>query len=278
MKLAYRQGDTFVAARAARPITIRDLLTHTSGLPDGPLPDSPENGSKAPTTLAEQSQNYARRRLSFEPGARWSYSNAGMNTLGRLIEVASGTPYETFLKARIFDPLKMVDTTFYPTPEQMARIAVTYAKDSEGLQPIEASKVAPKAGDRPPSPAGGLYSTGGDLAKLYRMMLHRGTFKGQTILSEASIDEMTRLQTGALPCGFVEGMGYGLGWGVVKKPTGVTEALSAGSYGHGGAFGTQAWIDPEKDRFVVLLIQRVGLANNDATPMRRELQKAGLED
>ena len=278
MMLAYRQGDTFIARRPARPITIRDLLTHTSGLPDGPLPDSPERDARPPTTLAEQSRNHARRRLSFEPGTRWSYSNAGMNALGRVIEVASGMPYEAFLEARIFGPLGMVDTTFYPTPDQMKRIAVTYAKDSEGLQPVETSKVAPKPGERPPSPAGGLYSTGVDLARLYRMMLRRGTFDGRKILSEAAVAEMTRLQTGALPCGFVDGMGFGLGWAFVKSPTGVTEALSPGTFGHGGAFGTQAWIDPKKGRFAVLLIQRVGLANNDGTPMRRELQRVGFAD
>ena len=71
-------------------------------------------------------------------------------------------------------------------------------------------------------------------------------------------------------------MGFGLAWGFVKRPGGVTEALRPGSFGHGGAFGTQAWIDPTKGRFAVLLIQRVGLANNDGTPMRQELQRAAF--
>jgi CubicO group peptidase (beta-lactamase class C family) len=278
MMLGYRQGDTFIAKRPSRPITLRDLLTHTSGLPDGPLPDSAERDAKPSTTLAESSQNYARRRLSFEPGSRWSYSNAGINTLGRVIEIASGMSYESFLKARIFDPLRMIDTTFYPTADQMKRLAMTYARDGGELQPIASSKVAPKAGERPPSPAGGLYSTGLDLAKVYRMMLTRGTFEGRRILSESAVDQMTKLQTGDLACGFVDGMGFGLGWAFVKQPTGVTEALSPGSFGHGGAFGTQAWIDPKKGRFAILLIQRVGLANNDGTPMRRELQRVAFGD
>jgi CubicO group peptidase (beta-lactamase class C family) len=84
---------------------------------------------------------------------------------------------------------------------------------------------------------------------------------------------MTQNQTGNLKAGFTEGMGWGLGWGVVRKPIGVTEMLSPGTYGHGGAFGTQAWIDPHKDLFVVLLIQRTGLLNSDATDMRKELQR-----
>jgi CubicO group peptidase (beta-lactamase class C family) len=87
---------------------------------------------------------------------------------------------------------------------------------------------------------------------------------------------MTRVHTGDLPAAFTPGMGFGLGWGVVRKPTGVTEMLSAGSYGHGGAFGTQAWIDPNRDLFMVLLIQRVGLANSDASPMRKEFQALAM--
>ena len=276
MKLGYRQGDKSIAERPARPITLRDLLTHTSGLPDGPLPDSPERDAPAPTTLAEQSEHHARRRLSFEPGSRWSYSNAGINSLGRVIEVASGTSYEGFLKERIFDPLGMVDTTFYPSPAQMGRLAVTYGREGGALQAVASSKVAPKAGERPPSPAGGLYSTGPDLARLDRMMLGRGALEGRRILSEKAVAEMTSLQTGDLKCGFVDGMGFGLGWGYVKAPGGVTESLSPGSFGHGGAFGTQSWIDPKKGRFAILLIQRVGLANNDGTPMRRELQRVAF--
>jgi CubicO group peptidase (beta-lactamase class C family) len=276
MMLGYQQGDSYIARRPARPITLRDLLTHTSGLPDAPLPDSPERDAKPATTLAEASENYGRRRLSFEPGSRWSYSNAGINTLGRVIEVASGMSYEDFLKARIFDPLDMVDTTFYPSPDQMTRLAMTYAREGDGLQPVASSKVAPKAGERPPSPAGGLYSTAADLAKVYRMMLGRGTLEGRRILSESSVGQMTRLQTGEIKCGFVDGMGFGLGWGFVKQPTGVTEALSPGTFGHGGAFGTQAWVDPTKGRFAVLLIQRTGLPNSDASPMRRELQRAAF--
>jgi CubicO group peptidase (beta-lactamase class C family) len=277
MKLGYRQAETYIAARPSRPITLRDLLTHTSGLPDGPLPDSSERDAKPATTLAESSENYGRRRLSFEPGSRWSYSNAGINTLGRVIEVASGMSYEDFLKTRIFGPLGMVDTTFYPSPDQMTRLAMTYALEGGELQPVGSSKVAPKQGERPPSPAGGLYSTALDLAKLDRMLLGKGTLEGRRIFTEAAFAEMTRLQTGEIKCGFVDGMGFGLGVGFVKNPTGVTEALSPGSFGHGGAYGTQNWLDPKKGRFAILLIQRVGLANNDGTPMRRELQRVAFE-
>ena len=116
-------------------------------------------------------------------------------------------------------------------------------------------------------------SGGDDLAKLYRMMLHKGELNGKRILSEKAVALMTQVQTGDIKTGFVDGMGFGYGWGVVREPRGVTAALSPGSYGHGGAFGTQAWLDPARDRFVVLLIQRTGLPNADASPMRQALQE-----
>jgi CubicO group peptidase (beta-lactamase class C family) len=117
-----------------------------------------------------------------------------------------------------------------------------------------------------------LYSTAADLAKLYQLMLNRGTRGSIRFLSEKAIADMTSVQTGDLKTGFVDGMGFGFGWGVVRKPQGVTEALSPGSYGHGGAYGTQVWIDPAKDLFTVLLIQRNGLKNADGTEMRHDLQ------
>ena len=108
------------------------------------------------------------------------------------------------------------------------------------------------------------------------MMLNGGELGGKRILSEKAVAEMTKLQTGDLKTGFVDGMGFGYGWAVVREPKGVTGMLSAGSYGHGGAFGTQGWLDPTQDLFVVLLIQRTGLANADASPMRKELQSLAV--
>jgi CubicO group peptidase (beta-lactamase class C family) len=119
-------------------------------------------------------------------------------------------------------------------------------------------------------------SSGADLARLYRMMLNGGSLNGKRILSEKSVAEMTKLQTGNIKTGFVEGMGFGYGWAVVRDPNGVTEMFRAGAFGHGGAFGTQAWIDPKQDVFVVLLIQRTGLANADASPMRKALQELAI--
>jgi CubicO group peptidase (beta-lactamase class C family) len=263
-------------AKPARPITLRDLLTHTSGLPSGLPPAVAELYLKRNRTLAEAIPQFAKESLEFEPGTKWAYCNLGIDTLGRVIEVVSGQPYETFLKERVFQPLGMSDTCFYPTPAQAERIAATYGIKDGKLVASKTDIIGPGMGAKYPIPAGGLYSTGGDLAKLYRMMLNRGELDGKRILSPASVAKMTQVQTGDLSAAFTPGMGFGLGWAVVRTPQGVTEMLSRGTYGHGGAFGTQGWIDPNKDLFVVLLIQRVGLPNSDASEMRRQLQATAV--
>jgi CubicO group peptidase (beta-lactamase class C family) len=272
-----RTADTVTLKKPARPITLRDLLTHTSGLP-GKMPDGlADLYAKRNRTLAEGVMAFSQRPLDFEPGTKWSYCNPGIDTLGRVIEVASGLSYEDFLKKRIFDPLGMNDTTFYPTSEQLARVPPIYNKKDGQLVTDQNPVVGPPSGARYPIPAGGLYSTATDLAKLYQMMLNNGTRGNTRFVSEKSIAEMTKVQTGDLKTGFSEGMGWGLGWGVVRKPTGVTEMLSPGAYGHGGAFGTQAWIDPKQDVFVILLIQRSNLPNSDESKIRHDFQAAALE-
>jgi CubicO group peptidase (beta-lactamase class C family) len=255
-----------------RPIAIRDLLTHTSGMPGGLPPALADLYVKRNRTLAEGVSLFAEQPLEFEPGTKWAYCNIGIDTLGRIIEVASGQPYEAFLQKRVFEPLGMADTTFFPTPQQQTRLAVTYGLEKGKLVASKGDILGLPPGAKYPIPAGGLYSTAGDLARFYQMMLHRGTLGGKRVLSPESVRTMTRVQTGGLTSGFTSGMGFGFGWAVVRKPEGVTEMLSPGSYGHGGAFGTQGWIDPEKDLIMVLMIQRIGLPNADASPMRRELQ------
>jgi CubicO group peptidase (beta-lactamase class C family) len=260
-----------------RPVKLRDLLTHTSGV--APYPKGVADVyAKRNRTLAETALATALQPLTFEPGEKWAYSNSGIDTLGRVIEVVSGEKYEDFLKKRVFDPLEMKNTAFYPTKEQLARLAHTYGKDKNGkLTDSGLSLVGLPAEPKHPIPAGGLISCGDDLARLYRMMLNGGELNGKRVLSERAVAEMTKLQTGEIKTGFVEGMGYGYGWAVVREPKGVTAMLSPGSYGHGGAFGTQAWIDPKQDFFAVLLIQRTGLPNADASPMREKLQQLAAE-
>jgi CubicO group peptidase (beta-lactamase class C family) len=109
------------------------------------------------------------------------------------------------------------------------------------------------------------------------MMLRHGEANGRQLVSEKSITAMTTIHTGNLTAGFVPGSGFGYGWAIVKEPKDVTAMLSPGTYGHGGAFGTQGWIDPNKNLFVILLIQQQGLRNGDASDMRRELQTLAFE-
>lgn len=277
MLIESRNAQAMTLRKPSRPVTIRDLLTHTSGLNREFPPGLADLYGKRDRTLAEGVLVFSQRPLEFEPGSKWAYCNPGMDTLGRIIEVVSGQSYEMFLDCSIFQPLGMIDTTFHPRPDQLERLAVTYERKEGRLAANPFVLIGNPVGAKYPVPAGGLFSTGGDLARLYRMLLNRGTLDSLRILKPESVAEMTKLQTGNLEVGFVPGMGFGLGVGVVQKPQGVTERLSPGSYGHGGAFGTQGWIDPVRNCFVVLLIQRWGLENADASPMRRALQEFAAE-
>jgi CubicO group peptidase (beta-lactamase class C family) len=127
-------------------------------------------------------------------------------------------------------------------------------------------------------PSGGLFSTAEDMFHFYQMVLNGGVWNGKRIVSEPAVKEMTQVQTGDLKTGFTEGMGFGLGWGVIRRPVGVTGMLSPGTFGHGGAYGTQGWIDPERKMIFVLMIQRAHLKpNGDDNAVRTEFQQAAVD-
>jgi CubicO group peptidase (beta-lactamase class C family) len=209
MLVANRTADAVTLTKPPRPITVRDLLTHTSGLPGAMPPGLSDLYVKRNHTLAEAVMAFSQRPLEFEPGKKWSYCNPGIDTLGRIIEVVSGQPYEEFLRKRIFEPLEMTDTTFYPGKELLGRLAQTCDRKDGRLVPATNMIIELPAGARYPIPAGGLYSTGADLSRLYRMMLNRGTLGKVRILSEDSVSVMTRVQTGDMPAAFTPGMGFG---------------------------------------------------------------------
>lgn len=275
---ADKEKGTHIIGVPKRAITLKDLLTHTSGLAAYPE-EMKDVYTKRNFALEETTTAVARLPLQFEPGTKWAYSNSGIDVLGRVIEVVSGEKYEKFLQARIFDPLGMKDTTFYPTAEQAKRIATLH--DKQNGKAVAASSTGFKMDfdgkeRKHPIPAGGLFSTAADLGKLYQAMLQKGELKGKRIVSEKAVAEMTKTQTGDIKTGFVDGMSFGFGWAVVKEPKGATEMLTAGTFGHGGAFGTQGWIDPTKGVFFVLLVQRTGNFGGDGSEMRKELQRLGL--
>lgn len=271
--IAESGNDRRVLVRPARPITLRDLLTHTSGLSDVPTP-------RPHSTLAELVMGYAQQPLKFPPGSRWEYSNAGINTLGRIVEVVSGQPYAAFMRRRLFQPLGMKSTTFWPTPAQAKRLAKSYKnKAGGGLEETDIYFIQGPLSDRDraPFPAGGLFSTAADVARFYQMMLNDGSWHGKRLLSSASVALMTHTQSGDIKTGFVEGMSWGLGFQVVREPQAVTEMLSPGTFGHGGAYGTQSWADPQRGLVLVMMIQRAGLPNGDASDMRRVFQQTAVD-
>jgi CubicO group peptidase (beta-lactamase class C family) len=275
MLVKEKTGDTVTLVKAPRPITLRDLLTHTSGMPGDYPPGIADLYRRRHLSLAEAVLANSQRPLQFEPGTKWSYCNAGIDTLGRVVEAVSGMPFETFLAERLFKPLGMADTFFYIAPDRRDRIARIYKVGKEKLEPVENFIGDPAAGEaRFPVPAGGLYSTAADYAAFGRMMLNGGAHAGKRILKEETVAKMTRNGTGELKAGFTPGMGMGLGFQVVVKPEGVTAMLSPGTFGHGGAFGTQGWFDPAKGVAYVLMVQRTGIPNGDASDLRKAFQAA----
>ena len=179
----------------------------------------------------------------------------------------------------------MKNTTFYPTDEQRARLATAYAKnkDTGALESVPPrAEFGPR--DRPPQGNGGLYSTAPDYARFCQMLLNGGTLDGRRYLSDTAMKFLATPQTADLPTGFFQNDTYGnrganYGWGIatsiLRAPhDGVAAMLSPGTYGHGGAWGTQAWIDPVKGVAYVLMVQRSNFPNSDASDVRRDFQQA----
>ncbi|HHY84674.1 MAG TPA: beta-lactamase family protein [Verrucomicrobia bacterium] len=256
-------------------LTIAQILTHTSGLGEASGP-----AAREARTLADLVPIWLAAPMQYEPGERWRYCQSGINAAARIVEVVSGKTFDAFLEERLFGPLGMTNTTFYPTAEQRTRLATGYAKNRESglLEPVPHR---PELGrrDRPPLGNGGLFSTPRDYARFCQMLLNGGTLDGRRYLSADALKLLSTPQTGDLPTGFIQGYGTHYGWGigtcVLRAPhPGVAEVLSSGTYGHGGAWGTQAWIDPVKGVAYLLMVQRSNFPNSDASDVRREFQKA----
>ena len=248
-------------------ITLRDLMTHTSGMTGSPKGALKDLYTKLDRTLAEAVSEYATYPLEFEPGTKWQYSNTGIATLGRIIEVVSGMPYERFIEARILRPLDMKDTFFYPPEEKIGRIALVYKHvnghlERSGGNILGGDPTLYRKGAKYPAPEFGLFSTATDLWHFYEMMHGRGTWNNVRILSPASVEVMTMLHTGAIePSDWITGGGYGLGFEVMKDPRGTLNLMSIGAYGHGGAFGTHSWVDEKRNLVGIYLVAREGSDN-----------------
>jgi CubicO group peptidase (beta-lactamase class C family) len=264
-------------------LTITQILTHTSGLGEASGP-----AAQQAKTLADLVPIWLAAPMQYEPGERWRYTQSGINAGARIVEVISGMTFDAFVQQRLFDPLGMKDTTFYPSDAQRARLATAYAKNkgTGALEPVPPrAEYGPR--DRPPQGNGGLYSTPRDYARLCQMLLNGGTLDGRRYLTEAAMKLLTTPQTGDLPTGFFQNDTYGnrgtnYGWGIttciLRTPhDGVPAMLSPGTYGHGGAWGTQAWIDPVKRVAYILMVQRSNFPNSDASDVRRAFQEAAAK-
>ena len=260
------------SVKPARPVTLRDLMTHTAGF--GEMTNRDPH-----LKLAETSRKLAAQPLRFQPGSRWAYSTAGFDILGRVVEVVGGMPFDRFLQQRVLDPLGMKDTGFWITPENLPRWAHSYRWNAQASKLEETSipylyKTAEIDRERPPLGGAGLFSTAEDMARFYQMMLHQGALNGKRILKPETVAEMTRKQTGSLTAR--PGMPWGLGFSVVEDPArmAANSVLSPGSFGHGGAFSTQSWADPANGRIWVLMFQRDGKGNPDNSDVRIAFQEA----
>jgi CubicO group peptidase (beta-lactamase class C family) len=265
-------------------ITITQILTHTSG-----LGEATGTAAQKARTLADLVPIWLAAPMQYEPGEMWKYTQSGINAAARIVEVVSGLTFDAFVQQRIFDPLGMKSTTFYPTDAQRARLATSYTKNKEtgALEPVPPrADYGPR--DRPPLGNGGLYSTAPDYARFAQMLLNRGTLDGRRYLTEKAMTFLTTPQTPPdMPTGFFQSDVYGnrganYGWGIatciLRTPhEGSAAMLSAGTYGHGGAWGTQAWIDPVKGVAYILMIQRANHPNSDASDVRREFQQAAAK-
>ncbi|MEX1114586.1 MAG: serine hydrolase domain-containing protein [Akkermansiaceae bacterium] len=256
-------------------ITIKQCLTHTSGLSDLKQEEVKDIG-----TLAELMPPVIAKPLLFPPGSKWQYCQTGINTAARIVEVVSGKAFPEFVQERLFDPLGMKDTSFYPVAAQLPRIVPAYNRTAAGgLEKTELSFLdgkSPSAKDRYPQANGGLFSTAPDYMQFSQMILRGGEAGGKRYLKAESVKQMTTVQSGDLAAGFVPGSAWGLGWSIVRGPQGVSAALSPGSFGHGGKNGTQAWIDPVENRIYLLMIQRADIGNSDGSEIRRAFQNTAL--
>ena len=271
------EGGTMVPAR--REITIRDLLSHRSGITYGFLNNGPvgdayrkegvTDGLTATSMTLEQGiDKLAAQPLMSQPGAAWNYS-LGVDVLGRVVEVASGKPLDGFLRDRIFNPLRMIDTSFEVPEAKWPRMATVYSPDNAGgIRPMKDPEnfgdtyMSPIASYKPPktyfSGGAGLTSTARDYGRFAMMLAGGGMIDGSRLLSPKTVELMASNHTADIPSGGLIGPGtaFGLGFQVVTDVAATQTIGSVGKYGWGGIYGTVFWVDPKEQLVAIMMVQR----------------------
>lgn len=250
---------------AATEITIRHLMTHTSGLGSG---GAGTRGTQrvAPRDTSGAVGDWARllgdAPLDFHPGTLWAYSGlAGIDMLGRVVEVASGLSFDEFLHQRIFEPLGMHDTAFFPAKANADRVVTLYRRSENGLRRVD----VPGWVDTRTffSGGGGLWSTAEDYLQFAQMLLNKGELNGTRLLGSRTVELMASnhvddLYAEAGTTGGRPGLGFGLTVRTVDDAVLAQDAQSTGSFGWSGAFGTTFWVDPKENLTAILMVQTPG--------------------
>src|SRR5580765_4647728 len=281
-------------APVERPMTIRDLLSHTSGLTYGFMERTNVDAAYRKLGVADQTRSgytlqdmvdtLAELPLEFSPGTRWNYSVA-TDVIGHLIEVISGQRLDVYLRARILEPLGMRDTGFVLEDEQAARFAANYEGQGDGsLKMIDNPEQSSYRKRSFFSGGGGLLSTTPDYFRFTSMLQNMGELDGVRLLGRKTVELMTMnhlpggqdLTNLALPGMFTEtayaGVGFGLGFSVMQSPARAQIAGTAGEFAWGGAAGTAFWIDPGEQMIAVFMTQIMQMGLPAPYPLRRELR------
>jgi len=280
---------TVATAKPPRPMNVRDVLMHMTGLPGGLIPGNPidatfaeaRRGQGKGLTLEGITALLAEHPLKFAPGTQWNY---GLSTdiVGRLVEILSGDPFDVYLRQQIFEPLGMHDTGFFVPEESADRLAALY-QFRPGNTPTLLEAPEQSRYLRPPSylsGSGGLVSTTHDYVAFCHMLRNRGQLDGRRILGRKTLELMTAnhlpggatladLAVGGFGEAGFDGVGFGLGFAVGLGPAATSMAGSRGEFYWGGAASTAFWIDPVEDLFVVFMTQ---LLPSVAYPFRSQLR------
>jgi CubicO group peptidase (beta-lactamase class C family) len=264
-----KAGGGYDVVKANRPLTIRDLLTHTAGIGYGSGPAA-EEWKKAGIQgwyfadrnepIAATVSRMAALPNDAQPGEKWVYGY-GIDIIGAVIERASGMPLDVYLRTNITAPLAMTDTAFYVPSDKKDRLTVVYSTKTPGggleRAPNPGAMIGQGAYVEGPRKAfsggAGFISTAGDYARFLQMLMNNGELDGKRLLSRKTVELMTTDHIGAVP--FRPGVGFGLGFSVVKDVGLRGEHGSLGEYGWGGAYHSTYWVDPKEQLIVVYLTQ-----------------------